>query len=303
MRLFHWFRRASQESEGSEERVPRRWAWVGGRRFFSQGAYIFPKDKLEGERLDLQHYLLKVAVGSNYRAPIRQPRAILDVACGTGIWGRELALEFKRAQVVGFDIDRTPMEAALARLGPAGQFPANFHFLEANALDPFPVQNGAFDFTHARLISPFVPVSRWPDVVAEMVRVTRPGGYIELVDMIMAQSESQAFNALRDAGAQVMTSRGLHAGSGPYLAEYLRQAGLQRVQERRVVLGTGSQGRRVQKLIASDLLAALSNMQPLLVKMGLFSAADFAATLARAQAELATCAITWTFTFAFSLKL
>src|SRR5579871_791547 len=143
MPLFQWFRRAPQPAERAESDASRRWAWLGGRRVLRTSPYVFPKDIAEGGRLDLQHHLLKVAVGKNYRAPLRQPRSILDVGCGTGIWCREMALEFKQARVVGFDVDRTPMEASLARLGPAGQFPQNFEFLEADALKPWRLSSSA----------------------------------------------------------------------------------------------------------------------------------------------------------------
>src|SRR5581483_4687510 len=143
-RLFGWFRRPPQQVEASDDTSRSRWAWLGGRRILTNTPYVMPKDKAEGDRLDLQHHLLKLATGKNYRAPIRQPRTILDVACGTGIWGREMAQEFKRAEVIGFDIDRTPMEASLARLGPTGQFPPNFKFLEADAFKPYPFDDEQF---------------------------------------------------------------------------------------------------------------------------------------------------------------
>src|SRR5215510_8044552 len=98
MPLLSWFRRPAPAPQG-EANAPRRWQWMGGRRMLSVGTYIFPKDVLEGDRLDLQHHLYRLVLGGNYRAPIRQPRSILDVACGTGIWAREMALEFKQAQV------------------------------------------------------------------------------------------------------------------------------------------------------------------------------------------------------------
>src|SRR5579885_1179173 len=112
MRFLGWFRRRAPEGQGTS----RRWAWLGGRRVLVGTPYVMPKDKVEGDRLDLQHHLYRLLLGRNYFARLRQPRAILDVACGTGIWCREMALEFPRAQVVGFDIDRTPLEASLARL-------------------------------------------------------------------------------------------------------------------------------------------------------------------------------------------
>ena len=303
MRLFGWFRRPPDSTAAPQGSPARRWTWLSGRRILSNTPYVFPKDHAEGDRLDLQHHLLKIAAGGNYRAPIRQPATILDVACGTGIWGRELALEFKQAQVTGFDIDRTPLDAALARLGPTGQFPANFHFLEADALQPFPFTDGQFDFTHARLIGQFVPIARWPTLVAEMVRVTKRGGYVELADAESLTSPSQAFMFLVQASQHLLAMRGLHAGAGGHLAGYLRQAGLTRVQERRIALGAMRGLEREQRLLVTDLLAAYVHLQPIIVKAGILSDGEYSRALAQAKEELPRVGASMPIIFAFSLRL
>ncbi len=304
MRLFGWFRRNPQQAEASDEDTPRRrWTWLGGRRVLTTTPYILPKDKAEGDRLDLQHHLFKVAAGANYRAPIRAPRAILDVACGTGTWCREMALQFKRAQVIGFDIDRTPMEASMARLGPSGLFPSNFRFVEADALKPFPFDDEQFDFTHARAITGFVPIARWPEVIAEMVRVTRRGGYVELTEPEELITPSPAFKKLSAVLQHLVDARGLHGYAGPYLAGYMRQAGLQRVQQRRIVLGEGRGRAREQRLLIADILAVLTNMQPVIVKTGLLSEADYSAHLEQAKEELPRMGLICPVICAFSVKL
>lgn len=303
MRFFGWFRRPSQQAETAEESTPRRWTWLGGRRVLTDTPYVLPKDVAEGGRLDLQHHAYKLALGKNYRAPIRQPRAILDVACGTGIWCREMAQEFKRAEVIGFDIDRTPLEASRARLGPGGMFPPNFHFIEADALQRFPFEGEQFDFTNARLIGPFVPIARWPAVVAEMVRVTRRSGYVEIVDCESPRTSSQAFNLLNEAMMELMRSRGLNPGSAPFIADYLRQAGLPRVQQRRAVLGEGRQGDRQQRLLIADFLAVHTNIKPVVVKAGILSEAEYSAALAREHEELPRLGLVWPIVCAFSIKL
>jgi ubiquinone/menaquinone biosynthesis C-methylase UbiE len=303
MRLFGWFRRPPSD-ETTPQPAPRRWRWLAGRRVLADSSYVLPKDKAEGDRLDLQHHLFKLAAGGNYRAPIRQPRAILDVACGTGIWGREMAQQFKRARVVGFDIDRTPMERSLELLGPNGMFPQNFTFLTADALKPFPFEDEEFDFTHARLLSPFLPIVQWPQVIAEMVRVTKPGGYIEIVDSAgFPRSPSPAWNTLAKVSEQLYQARGLHLAVGPHLADYLRQAGLNRVQERAFTLGTGRAAERQQRLLVADLLGATTNMAPILVKYGGLSQQACDDLMAREREELPAMGMTWDVTWAFSLKL
>ena len=303
MRLFGWFRRTPDQTMTPLESPARRWTWLSGRRILANTPYVFPKDYAEGDRLDLQHHLLKVAAGGNYRAPIRQPSAILDVACGTGIWGREMALQFKHARVIGFDIDRTPLDAALARLGPTGQFPPNFQFQEADALQPFPFADGQFDFTHARLIGQFVPIARWPALVAEMVRVTKRGGYVELADAESLTSPSQAFMFLVRASQQLLAMRGLYAGAGGHLAEYLRQAGLTRVQERRVALGATRGLEREQRLLVADLLAAYVHLQPIIVKAGILSDVEYGRALDQAREDLPRVGAMMPMISAFSLWL
>lgn len=304
MRLFGWFQRGRQHAGEAESHSSRGWVWLGGRRVHVDTPYILPTDKFEGDRLDLQHHLLKVAAGKNYRAPLRQPRAILDVACGTGLWCREMASEFKHAQVTGFDIDRTPLERSLERLDPKGMFPPNFTFLEADALKPFPFADQSFDFTHARFISPFLPIKHWPHVVAEMVRVTRSGGYVELVDFDTPESHSPTLNLFREAVFQRLCAmQGLHEGAAPYLANYLHQAGLTRVQERRVVLGDGPPGNRQQRLLIADATSFTASLQPVVVKLDLMSDAEFSALLAKLHEELPRAGYAWPVTFAYSIKL
>ena len=73
MRLLFW-RRPQIAVEAPA--APQRWTWLRGRRILTTTPYVLPKDKAEGDRLDLQHHLLKIAAGGLYRAPIRQPRSI-----------------------------------------------------------------------------------------------------------------------------------------------------------------------------------------------------------------------------------
>lgn len=303
MRLFGWFRRVPQEVPG-EGIAPKRWNWFAGRRLLLTSPYVLPKDAAEGGRLDLQHHLLKVAFGRNYASRLHAPRKILDVACGTGAWGRDLALEFKRAQVIGFDFDRTPLEAALKLLGPGGRFPANFEFIEADALKRFPFEDNSFDFSFARLIGPFVPAAQWPHIVGEMARVTRSGGNIEVADSDgFPVSPSPAFTALVEAMKKLMRQRGLYTEPGHYLPDLLRQAGVSQVNARHITIGTGRNAIRQQRMLAADMLSAGATMAPIFVKLGMFSREECDGLLARAREEVAQMGITWNFSWAFGLKL
>ena len=301
MRLFFW-RKAQNPSE--QQTQQRRWAWLGGRRVLTNTPYVLPKDKAEGDRLDLQHYLVRYVARGNYRAPIRQPHAILDVATGTGIWAREMAEEFRQARVVGFDLDRTPLERALEVLGPGGRFPSNFSFQTADALKPFPFADGEFDVVHARFISPFVPIPAWPQVIGEMVRALAERGIIEIVELeARPTSASQAYNALAEAGSKLMAGRNLYQGVGDAVAGYLTEAGIQRVQQRKFTIGTGSEARRQQRMLASDLLAAMEHAEGFIVRAKVMEESRYDALLQQARRELAQVGITMPVVFSFGMKL
>jgi SAM-dependent methyltransferase len=291
MRLFGRFWRVPQ-SAFDEEAAPKRWNWFAGRRLLLTSPYVLPKDTAEGGRLDLQHHLLKVAFGRNYASRLRTPRMILDVACGTGAWGRDLALEFKRAQVIGFDFDRTPLEAALKLAGPGGRFPANFQFIEADALKRFPFGDNTFDFSFARLIAPFVPANQWPHVIGEMARVTRLGGSVEVADSGgFPVSPSPAFTTLVEAMKHLMSQRGLYTEPRLYLADLLSQGGVSRVKVRHMSIGTGNNALRQQRMLAADMLSAGATMAPIFIKLGMFSQEKCDALLVRAREEVARWAL------------
>jgi ubiquinone/menaquinone biosynthesis C-methylase UbiE len=298
MRWWPWQRRTQQAGEPA----PSLWGWVGGKRVLRESRYVLPSDAAEEERLNLQHFFYKLAQGGNTRVPLRAPRQILDVACGTGIWPREMAQEYPQTEVWGFDIHPEQLKEAERRFKATGQYPPNFHYGEANALDRFPFEDERFDLTHARLMSTWLPAAQYPQVVAEMLRVTRPGGFIELVDFEVPSTASAATTALMQAAVGLLKARGLHNGGGPFLATYLREAGVARVQERRVVAGVGQHRVREQRLMVADLLAALHNMAPILVKTGMLNESMCSQLLQQAEVELPRVGMTYPIVSAYGIR-
>jgi ubiquinone/menaquinone biosynthesis C-methylase UbiE len=300
MRWLGWLRRSPAGAGPAEQ--AERWQWISGRTVPEAERYIFPKQVSESDRLDLQHYLLRLAFGGNSRAPLRQPRKVLDVACGTGLWLRELAREFPQAHLIGLDKDLGYALAAKSRLEQRGQALPQVHFLQADVLQPLPLEDEQFDFTHARLLGGFLPIARWPALVRELARVTRPGGYIELVENELPQCPSLAVQAMLKLSLPLLERYGLHTGVGPFLEQYLRQAGLVRVQQRRVVLGTGQEARRQQQLICADLIAGTESFQTTALKTGLATQVQYQTMLEDYRRELPSAGVTWAYTCAYGMK-
>jgi 2-polyprenyl-3-methyl-5-hydroxy-6-metoxy-1,4-benzoquinol methylase len=96
---------------------------------------------------------------------------LLDVGCGVGTLHPYLAGLFDK--ISGVDISAPCIEEASRRL------PRNSYAVAAPGA-PFP--GGPYDVTLAVCVLHHVPPARWPTFVADMVRVTRPGGLVCVIE-------------------------------------------------------------------------------------------------------------------------
>lgn len=56
-------------------------------------AYPYPNDEQELDRLDLQHHMLKMCMKQKlYHVPLTDPKQILDIGTGSGIWPIEMGM-------------------------------------------------------------------------------------------------------------------------------------------------------------------------------------------------------------------
>ncbi|KAF9167824.1 hypothetical protein DFQ26_003018 [Actinomortierella ambigua] len=137
--------------------------------------YMLPNDMTEADRLDAQHYLVRYVFKGNYNVKL-DPKAklnILDVATGTAVWALEMSHEFPNSQIYGVDI---------SPIFPSEIKPANCHFQLCNILDGLPFEDNYFDFVYQRLLVYALSPSQRKQVYAELLRVLKPGGYLQLVE-------------------------------------------------------------------------------------------------------------------------
>ena len=217
-------------------------------------AYLFPRHPSEVDRLDVQHYALREALGANYLAPVGRPAVVLDVGTGTGQWAYDLCRKFPDALVIGLDLE--PSKAGA---------PPNYRSLRANVLQGVPIREGGLDFVHQRLLFSGVPLDAWPSLVVELVRALRPGGWIELVEgSTRVDPTSPASDRLGGLLRRLAASRGLDSSGVVFdsLDEYLVRAGVTAVTKQTVALPVGEWGGRIGSMMASDLRAMFTRMGP-----------------------------------------
>ncbi|RUP46418.1 S-adenosyl-L-methionine-dependent methyltransferase, partial [Jimgerdemannia flammicorona] len=128
----------------------------------------------EGFKVD--HRRRKLFHG-NFNAPVEDALShgikVLDAGCGAGCWTMNMANDFPNSHFVGVDV---------ADLFPKDEVKSNCIFVKANTLEGLPFEDDTFDYIFQRfMVLAFTPAD-WAKAISELVRVTKPGGWVELVE-------------------------------------------------------------------------------------------------------------------------
>ncbi|HEY7974543.1 MAG TPA: class I SAM-dependent methyltransferase [Ktedonobacterales bacterium] len=251
--LFRRFRRPTVVLD--ESREDKRFRLFGGRRHLVAVPYPLPKDMSEINRLDFQHYLLRTGFGGNFIAPVSDPRAILDVGSGSGRWSMEIAAAFPQAQVVGVDLVPPTVDDAQVLGHGLDMRPVNFTFATGNILEGLPFPDASFDFVHQRLLITAIPKDRWPSVIAELARVTRPGGWVELAECGVPERGGEGLMGLWGSWIEFLQGRGVDFTLGHNTGQMLANGGFGTVRQRQMNFPMGDWGGRIGRASATDCLA------------------------------------------------
>lgn len=254
-----WKKKKPPTNPGIEQSVE---VLLNGRRYRQDVPYVLPKDLGEVNRLDFQHYLVKQALKVSFVAPLgtQPPSTILDVGCGTGRWAREVSAEFPRAQVAGIDIE-IPATAQ-------DTIPTNCHYIQGNVLQGLPFPDNSFDFVHQRFLASAIPADKWPQLLKELVRVTTPGGWIELTELLhRVEPMQEAGQQMAHWIEQFCAARNIYPAIGEDLSTLLEdEASLTDKQVYFHDLPVGAWGGHEGKLLAKSHLTAYAGVKPIYVK-------------------------------------
>ncbi|MAT45108.1 MAG: hypothetical protein CL609_22480 [Anaerolineaceae bacterium] len=146
--------------------------------------------------------------------------SILEVGCGTGA----VLSEFKESGLL-FGIDLDFLSVDYAKKSNEG-----FHLTNTNGYQlPFPDQS--FDLTYCHYL--FLWLSHPEEMIKEMQRVTRPGGWVCLFaepDYAARLDSPQPLDQLGLTQNQALKTQGVQLTTGRNLTRWLAEAGLKNIQ-------------------------------------------------------------------------
>ncbi|KAG6140669.1 hypothetical protein E4U38_007250 [Claviceps purpurea] len=249
-------------SYGNDSRLERKSRQSG------EKGYLLPVD----DKTDFQHKLyLKVMDGNLGRAPVREPRQVLEVASGTGIWALEYATANPACHVTGTDISAIQHAHSLPNLT---------FVLHDFEKDTWPAQCGHdYDYIHMR--HTLICFDSTPAVLRRAFGLLRPGGWIELYEhnvtyVRMGKTkapplEGTAYAKWASLIIQVARSGGRDLVKTVHYAAWLREAGFVNVTEKRFGLPMNAwpkdeRLKQIGRLSLKNELALVDSLGPALRK-------------------------------------
>ncbi|KAI8810040.1 S-adenosyl-L-methionine-dependent methyltransferase [Cladochytrium replicatum] len=197
--------------------------------------YVLPDDVREGSRLNMQHYLVREEFRVNYlgvtKEDLLRGLSVLDIGCGTGIWLAEMNRDFPKGTYHGVDISATAWAETFNELS-AGKI----NLTKANILEGLPFEDNTFDYVHQQLLVAGLPQAHWPNVIAEIRRVLKPGGVIDLVEVDGVFHHTTTPSKLQEDFSRVVTqsllARGINIRIANDLASLVRaDSGFDKINE------------------------------------------------------------------------
>jgi SAM-dependent methyltransferase len=212
---------------------------------------------------------------------LRPRQSAIDLGCGPrGILDLLAGRVSPEGRVVGLDAD--PAHTAMAAEFATGRGLSGVEIITADARRTG-LPSGSFDLVHARTL--LVNVPEPARVVAEMARLTRPGGWVVSMEpdseYAMCYPPNPAFTRLCEIFPLVFGRNGADHTIGRRVPELLRQVGLEDVGvEARVQMYPPGNTRRTNRL------ELVRSMRPQILEMGLIGEAELDELDAAARAHL-----------------
>lgn len=131
---------------------------------------------------------------------------LLDFPSGSGSWCIDVSHRYPRAQVWGVETNQELVDLAMENA--AQKRSGNLHFQAVK--DPYilPFANATFDMIHLQQSTSLFSRHQWSSLLAEMARLLKPGGWLNLVDFEIGFVSEPAIDRLLTYLGQMLVKLG-----------------------------------------------------------------------------------------------
>ncbi|RKP05836.1 S-adenosyl-L-methionine-dependent methyltransferase [Thamnocephalis sphaerospora] len=251
----------NSSSSGDDSKAAEVFLFADGRRYHNTPncPYVLPNDLEEIDRLEVQYYAIQQVTQKRYHVPLNNPKRIIDIGIGTGVWMRETALDFPECEFTGIDITPLPETTVM---------PANCNFKLANVLEGLAYADGHFDFVRHSLLIAGIPKDKWPFYVKECMRLCASGGWVEMTETnAKIHGGGAATKKLSAFAPECFRARGLSPEIADTLDDLMREAGLVDVEAREFKVPLGKRGGKAGELLLRNFLMGQAMLTPLYVSV------------------------------------
>ncbi len=167
---------------------------------------------------------------AGYLLPYLRPGLrVLDFGCGPGTISVGLARAVAPGEMHGIDMEESQIDLARSLAGASGQTNAIFHVGDVTDL---PFEDNYFDVAHCHNVLMHVPDTE--AVLAEVMRVLKPGGIIGCSEMICGSSFTYAdygpFRKAWDIFEDILVNDEGHPQMGRELKTFIPKAGFENLK-------------------------------------------------------------------------
>ncbi|CAO3671724.1 unnamed protein product [Rhizopus stolonifer] len=153
----------------------------------------------------------------------------------------------------------------------------NLDFYRLNVIEErLPFEDNQFDFVKQRLATASFTTNNWKHVLAEMVRVTKPGGWVGLleIDFSMVNLGPQGAQFEKQM-IEVTRSLGIEPRMAIYLEDLLKALGLEEIKPQSVSIPLGEWGMDLGMLWKNNIESFAESIEPFVSKLMNLSKEDY----------------------------
>jgi SAM-dependent methyltransferase len=248
----------------------------------SRNRYVIDIEQgAETARLVEQDRLVTLAMGGLLpeQADPSAIKQVLDIACGPGSWVIEMPYAYPHMHLTGIDLSATTI--TYARAVAQTTWRDNVTFRVMDACQPLDFADACFDLVNGRFLVGFLDQGSWPRLVAECLRILKPGGILRLSECELGLSSSLSLQCFRRLLAQALYAQGRtfsvdgqSIGICHVLGKLLRDAGFLQVQHRPFLLEASS-GTSLYNSSMQETALTFALLKPYLIGSALVDEARF----------------------------